>query len=159
MESVSSQGKIKVLIAEDHPGVRAGLRALLRRAPDMQVVGEASDGAQAVELAAREQPDVVLLDLNMPVLRGEAVMARILLGQPRIRILIVTAYDDPEYCRGLLAAGAAGYLVKDDVPGCLLSAIHCICQEGDVTWISPKMMHAQVRPTQRDHNTNASRSA
>ncbi len=135
-----SERTIRVLIVEDHPRVRAQIRGLVEAAGDMLVVGEAGDGVEALEVATQQQPDVILLDLELPLLRGEAVMAKVLLEQPNTGVLIVTAHDDGEYCRGMLESGAAGYLVKDDVPGSLLNAVRNIYLHVDETWISPSLI-------------------
>ena len=105
--------KIRVIIAEDHPIVREGTRQLLEAEEDIEVVGEASNGAQAVDLAARLHPDVAIIDISMPEMSGIEATQRIKAAQPATAILILTAYDDDRYVFALLAAGAAGYLLKD----------------------------------------------
>jgi NarL family two-component system response regulator LiaR len=108
--------KIKIIIADDHAVVREGTRALLEREEDMEVVGEASDGEEAIKLIEKKQPDVAILDISMPKLSGIEVTRRIKPLFPSLAILILTAYDNDEYIFALLEAGAAGYLLKD-VPG------------------------------------------
>jgi DNA-binding NarL/FixJ family response regulator len=105
--------KIRIVLADDHAVVREGTRALLDREKDMQVVGEAADGEEAVRLIERLKPDVAILDISMPKLNGVAVTKEIKPRQPNIAILILTSYDNDEYVFALLEAGAAGYLLKD----------------------------------------------
>lgn len=109
----SAVKKIRVIIAEDHPIVRDGTRQLLGAEEDIEVVGEASNGAQAVDLAERLHPDVAIMDISMPEMSGIEATKRIKAAQPATAVLILTAYDDDRYVFALLAAGAAGYLLKD----------------------------------------------
>ena len=104
---------IRLLIAEDHPVVRAGLAGLFADEEGFDVVGQATDGAQAVELVAREKPDVVLMDLRMPVLHGVAATASIVaMGDDAPRVLILTTYESDDQILAAIEAGAAGYLLK-----------------------------------------------
>lgn len=103
---------IKVLLAEDHLMVRELTRASIQREEDMEVVGEAGDGEEVVRLAAELKPDVVIMDIHMPVLNGIEATKRIKELQPSIAILVLTAYDYDQYIFALLEAGAAGYLLK-----------------------------------------------
>lgn len=104
---------IRLLIADDHPVVRAGLAGLFADEDGFEVVGQAADGAQAVELAARERPDVVLMDLRMPVLDGVAATASIAASGPDApRVLILTTYESDDQILAAIEAGAAGYLLK-----------------------------------------------
>jgi NarL family two-component system response regulator YdfI len=104
---------IRVLIADDHMVVREGLRALLDAEPDMDPVGVACDGAEAVRLAGELAPDVVLMDLRMPGVDGIEAIHRIKAGYPEIQVVILTTYDDDQYIVRGLRAGARGYLLKD----------------------------------------------
>lgn len=113
---------MRVLIADDHPIVRMGLRALLESDPSIEVVGEAGDGAAAVEAAAALQPDVVLMDLRMPILDGVEATARITAEGP-IAVLIVTTYESDSDIVRAIEAGAVGYVLKDTPRGQLLEAI------------------------------------
>jgi DNA-binding NarL/FixJ family response regulator len=105
--------KIRVIIAEDHAVVREGTRQLLENESDMEVVGEAANGAEAVALVERVQPDVAIMDISMPEMSGIEATERIKASRPSTAVLILTAYDDDQYVFALLAAGAAGYLLKD----------------------------------------------
>jgi DNA-binding NarL/FixJ family response regulator len=112
-----------VLLADDHRLVRAGLVRLLATATDIDVVGEASDGQQAVEQAKALSPEVILMDLSMPVLDGIEATRQILAGQPDVRIVALTSFVDHPKVSEMLEAGAVGYLLKDCEPADLLSAI------------------------------------
>ena len=114
---------IKVLLVDDHPLVRDGLQQLLRAAPDIEVVGTAADGAAAVELAAAEQPDVVLMDLVMPGVDGVEATRRIMAGQPRTQVVVLTSFSDRERILDALDAGAVGYLLKDVDPADLVQGV------------------------------------
>jgi two-component system, NarL family, response regulator NreC len=117
---------IRVLIADDHAVLRAGLRMLLGAHRDMDVVGEAADGLDASRQARALLPDVVLLDLSMPGPRSGSVIRSVLRACPTARVLILTMHDDAAYLRSALSAGAAGYLVKRAADSELLSAIRAV---------------------------------
>lgn len=113
VRDVSGENRIRVLIADDHPVVRSGLAGMLAAEPDLSVVGEAANGAEALELAAESHPHVVLMDLRMPVLDGTAATARLSREQPDVRVLILTTYDTDGDILRAVEAGAIGYLLKD----------------------------------------------
>jgi DNA-binding NarL/FixJ family response regulator len=119
---------IRVLVADDQTLVRAGFRVLVESAPDLEVVGEAGDGVEAVELARRELPDVVLMDIRMPRMDGlEATRRIVALDRAEgIRVLVLTTFDLDEYVYEALRAGASGFLLKDTPPGDLLAAIRVV---------------------------------
>jgi CheY-like chemotaxis protein len=113
----------RVVLADDHDRVRAGIRHLLEKADDIVVVGEASDGLEAIELVEEFSPDVLLLDMEMPVLDGNQVAENLKKADSQVRILAISAYDDRQYILGVLKRGAVGYITKDEVPNTLISAI------------------------------------
>ncbi|MFK4067387.1 response regulator [Streptomyces sp. NPDC029674] len=119
---------IRVLVVDDQFLIRAGLVGLLRAAPGIEVVGEAGDGDEAVELAARTSPDVVLMDIRMPGMNGITATAKILeqASEPAPRILVLTTFDLDEYVYGALRAGASGFLLKDSGPERLLAAVAAV---------------------------------
>ena len=119
---------IRVLVADDQTLVRAGFRVLVDSAPDLEVVGEAGDGIEAVELARRELPDVVLMDIRMPRLDGLEATRRIaaLDRAEAVRVLVLTTFDLDEYVYEALRAGASGFLLKDTPPADLLAAIRVV---------------------------------
>lgn len=118
--------QIKILIADDHPVVREGLFAMLSREPDFKVVGEAKDGAEAVDKARRLNPDVVLMDLRMPEVDGVEAMRQIRSTNPDIKFIILTTYSDDEYIFSGIEAGARAYLLKDAPREELFKAIRAV---------------------------------
>ncbi|MCG3208907.1 MAG: Transcriptional regulatory protein LiaR [Anaerolineae bacterium] len=114
---------IKVVLADDHPVVRRGLAAIVNVEDDIAVVGEAENGAEALELVHTLQPDVVLMDLQMPVLDGVAATQRIRAEAPQTKVIILTTFKDDDYIYAGIAAGARGYLLKDAPPTRLVEAI------------------------------------
>jgi len=117
---------IRVLIADDHDIVRAGLKALLARQEDIDIVGEAADGRQAVRLAEELNPSLIVMDIAMPQLNGIDAAAQILRRDPDVRIIILSMYADEEFLVRALAAGVKGYLLKDDVQADLLRAVRAV---------------------------------
>jgi len=115
--------KINVLLVDDHTVVRQGLRALLKAEEDMEVVGEAENGRQAVALARKSPPDVVLMDVAMPMLNGLEATRQILKLCPTTKVLVLTSYGDDDCVKQLMHAGAAGYLIKQTAANDLLKAI------------------------------------
>ncbi len=117
---------LRVLIADDHPLFRSGMRALLAADPEMDVVGEATTGAEAIELAASLKPEVILMDLRMPDMGGIEATRRILHTSPHMRILVVTMYEDDQSVFTAMRAGARGYLLKGAQPDEVLRAIQAV---------------------------------
>lgn len=130
---------IRVLIADDHPVVRSGLRGLLERLEDIEVVAEAGSGEAALRLAGELRPDVLLLDMEMPGLKGYEVARRIRQACLPVSVLVLTAYDDREYIQGVLALGVEGYLLKDESADTIVEAIRQVAQ-GRRGWVSPRVM-------------------
>jgi DNA-binding NarL/FixJ family response regulator len=119
---------VRVLVADDQAIVRDGLVTVLGLADDVEVVGEAADGEQAVRLAVETKPDVVLMDLRMPVLDGAAATARLVERLPSVKVLVLTTYADDESIAGALRAGALGYLTKDAGRRELLAAVRAAAE-------------------------------
>jgi DNA-binding NarL/FixJ family response regulator len=118
--------RIRVLVADDHTIVRQGLVGILKASDDVEVVGEAADGAEAVEKAAKLKPDVVVLDVTMPHLSGLEAARRIRETVPATRILVLTMHDDEEYVLKMVRAGASGYLLKDSAASELIAGIRAL---------------------------------
>jgi two-component system, NarL family, response regulator LiaR len=118
--------KIRILLADDHVLVRQGTRELLEREGDLQVVAEAGNGEEAVQLACEHWPDIVLMDIAMPKLNGIEATRQIKASQPKVSVLVLTAYDDDQYIFALLEAGAAGYLLKNVGADELIVAIRAV---------------------------------
>ncbi len=117
---------IKVLITDDHPVVREGLSAMLNKEPDIQVVGEAENGTEAIDKAKELQPDVVLMDLRMPEVDGVEAMRQIRAADPGIKFIVLTTYDNDEYIFKGIEAGARAYLLKDAPREELFKAIRAV---------------------------------
>jgi DNA-binding NarL/FixJ family response regulator len=115
--------KIRLLIVDDHPVVRDGLRGMLENQPDFDVAGEASEGSAAVQLAESLQPDIVLMDLRMPVMDGVTALREIKIQNPQVQVLVLTTYDSDADILPAIEAGASGYLLKDSSREELFSAI------------------------------------
>jgi DNA-binding NarL/FixJ family response regulator len=129
--------RITVLLADDHTIIREGLRVLLEAEDDVEVVGEAETGRQAIQLTRRLRPDVVVMDIAMPLLNGLEATRRILKAVPAVRVLILSAYGDDEYVRQAVIFGAAGYLIKQTSASVLSRAIREV-QKGN-TFFSPSI--------------------
>ena len=117
---------VRVLIVDDQALVRAGFRMILEAQDDLEVVGEAADGEQALELAAQQRPDVVLMDIRMPVLDGLEATRRLVRDQPSARVLVLTTFDLDDYVYDALQAGASGFLLKDVRPEQLAEAVRVV---------------------------------
>jgi len=117
---------IRVLLVDDQAIVRSGLRLALAAHDDLAVVGEATNGQHAIEVARAARPDVVLMDVRMPVLDGISATAELLAGDPALRVLVLTTFADDEYVFGALRAGASGYLLKDAEPAEIVAAVRAV---------------------------------
>ena len=138
---------IKILIAEDHALVRRGLMALLAAKPDLQVVGEAVDGNEAVRMARTCSPDVILMDLEMPRKDGISAIKEIRRQTPSSKILVITSYTDEERVIAAIRAGANGYLLKTTIPDDLVRAIHDVMQ--DRRPLDPAITNTVIRELER----------
>jgi DNA-binding NarL/FixJ family response regulator len=149
---------ISVLLADDQPLLRRGFRMILEAEDGLTVVGEAGDGAEAVELARRCQPDVVLMDIRMPGTDGIEATRQITAGGPGVRVLVLTTFDVDEYAFGALRAGASGFLLKDVRPGELVAAVRTVAS-GDAV-VAPRVTrrlleeYAQVLPVSGAQRTS-----
>jgi len=139
---------IRILIADDHPVVRDGLAAMLGTQPDFAVVALAADGQAAVRLAAELQPDIVLLDLEMPELDGVEALARMRAASPGVRALVFTAFDTDERILGALRAGAQGYLLKGAPRDELFRAVRVVSQGGSLLQpvVASKLLQRMASP-------------
>lgn len=133
---------ITVILADDHPALRVGLRVLLDREPDMVVAGEADDGATALRLLETLAPDVAVLDCQLPARDGVAVAAAARAQGLAVRVIALSAYDDDRYLAGMADAGAVGYLLKSEAPGRIAAAVRAAAR-GERLWTSEQL--ARVR--------------
>jgi two-component system, NarL family, response regulator NreC len=133
---------IRVLVADDHTIIRSGLRLLLERQGGFEVVAEASDGRQAVDLAERERPDVVMLDIGMPNLNGIEATKQIMAKLPQVKVIVLSMHSDETYVLKALRAGARGYLLKDSAESDIMNAIRAV-QEGKA-YFSPEISRMLV---------------
>ncbi len=138
----------RVLIADDHPLIRSGLRALLSRESEFEVVGEAADGYQALELVEQLKPDVVMLDVSMPRLNGIDVAQKITEKTPSTRIIIVSIHSDEGYVLRALKAGAKGYLLKASPEGDILNAVRAVA--AGQAYLSPEISRLLVEEYVRE---------
>ena len=143
--------RIRILLADDHAVVRQGFKMILSAQTDMEIVGEAGNGREAVELAEKLRPDVVVMDVAMPELNGIEATRRLGSSVPHTRVVALSMHKDSVYVREILRAGARGYLLKDSVAADLVSAIRAVANgEG---YISPAVSNA-VLDDYRRHVTN-----
>lgn len=142
--------RVKILLADDHTIVRQGLKLILAAHADLEVVGEAANGREAVELAAQLRPDIVLMDVQMPELNGIEATKKMVAANPRIRILVLSMHKEAVYVREILKAGARGYILKDAIDTELLNAIRSVAK-GD-GYISPAVAGALSDKTKDGNN-------
>src|SRR5512146_731313 len=138
--------KIRIIIADDHALVRDGIKALLSLTPDIEVIGEATDGRQAIDKCRELRPDVVLMDIAMPGLGGLEATLELKHEAPKTRVLVLTQYDDPEYVRRFLKIGISGYVLKRMLGADLASAIRSAAEGGLVLDPQVAMEAVQTAP-------------
>ncbi len=150
---------IRILLVDDHTIIRDGLRSLLENEPGLKVVGEAGDGRAAIDASAKLIPDIVIMDVAMPLLNGIEAATKIKQSHPAIKIIILSMYDYENYIRQALAAGAAGYILKDACATELIDAIRAV-QRGESV-LSPAITRlviedylrwGEIRPSQSDND-------
>jgi DNA-binding NarL/FixJ family response regulator len=142
---------IRILLVDDQPLIRRGLRALLKPEPDLEIVGEADNGASAIDLLKTLEADVILMDIRMPIMDGVAATGAIVPAYPNTKILILTTFDDTEYVSRALQAGAAGYLLKDTPAEELVQAIQLINK--GYTQLSPGLAQKLIQTAQLSAQT------
>jgi DNA-binding NarL/FixJ family response regulator len=145
----------RVLLVDDHPVVRAGIKNLLEQAPDIEVVGEASTGREGLKLVEELEPDILLLDMEMPDISGNEVAQRLQELGSSVRILALSAHDDKQYIQELLSSGAAGYLIKEEVPEIIVEAVRGVAR-GERGWVSRRVA-AQMSTWMQDEEQNSRR--
>jgi two-component system, NarL family, response regulator DegU len=129
---------IRVVLADDHPLMRKGICSMLQKTEDIEVVGQAKDGYEALTLVHDLDPDVLLLDMEMPGLQGMEVAKELKAAGSGVPILALSAYEDKHYILGILATGAAGYLMKEELPQTIIRAIRGVAK-GENGWVSGKV--------------------
>ncbi len=147
---------IRVLVADDEPLVRAGIGAVLAADPGIEVVAEAGDGRAAVELAAAHRPDVVLLDIVMPVLDGLAAAAELARTAPDVGVLMLTTFSADEHIAAALAGGARGFLLKSGDPQELFAGVRAVAE--GAAFLSPKVAHRVIQQVSGDRLASAARA-
>jgi DNA-binding NarL/FixJ family response regulator len=141
-------GQIRIVLTDDHPVVRAGIRKLLEQASDITVVGEATDGVQALQIVKELAPDVLLLDMEMPTMTGVEVAQYLRAGDSPVHVLALSTYDDEQYIFGLLESGAAGYLTKEEALETIIEAVRGVVR-GEEGWLSRRVMAKVLQRRQR----------
>jgi DNA-binding NarL/FixJ family response regulator len=146
---VPTPEKIRVIVADDHPFVRIGIRKILSKTRDISVVGEASNGEEAIKMVEDLRPDILLLDVEMPVMNGIQVADYLHQIASPVRILVLSAYEDRQHIQGMLNGGVSGYLTKEEVPEILVKAVQGIAA-GQKFWVSEslaeKMKSWEINP-------------
>ena len=143
---------VRVVIADDHPVVRSGIRDMLEDADGIDVVGEARSGEEALQQVDATQPDVLLLDMEMPERSGPEVAQHLREEGHPVRILALSSYDDQEYVQGLLDSGASGYLTKENAPELIIEAVRAVAR-GEVRWFVRPTAEMRSSPDLTDRET------
>ena len=141
--------KIRVMLADDHPIARAGIRKFLNRATDIEVIAEAENGTEALELAKTLIPDVLLLDIELPGVKGLEIAKELQALNSPVKILVLSTYDDKQFIFGLLGNGASGYLTKEEVPETIVDAVRGVAR-GEKGWVSRRVAAIMSAWTQTD---------
>lgn len=141
--------KIRVMLADDHPLARAGVRKFLNKATDIEIIAEAENGYDALELAKSLVPDVLLLDIELPGLKGLEVARELQMIHSPVNILVLSTYDDKQFIFGLLGNGASGYLTKEEVPETIVEAVRGVAR-GEKGWVSRRVAAIMSAWTQTD---------
>ena len=141
--------KIRIMLADDHPVTRAGIRKFLNKATDMEIIAEADNGTEALELAKRLVPDVLLLDIELPGMKGLEIAKELQASNSPVKILVLSTYDDKQFIFGLLGNGAAGYLTKEEVPETIVEAVRGVAR-GEKGWVSRRVAAIMSAWTQTD---------
>ena len=141
--------RIRVILADDHPITRAGIRRFLEKASDIEIVGEADNGDDTLQMALEQNPDVLLLDMEMPGLSGVEVAKALKTAGSQIRILALSSYADRQYIFGVLSSGALGYLSKEEIPQTIVDAVRGVAK-GEKGWLSRKVAAILSSWTQSD---------
>jgi two-component system response regulator NreC len=139
--------KTRILLADDHAVVRQGFRLILNQEPDLEVVGEASDGVEAVRLTQQLKPDIVIMDIGMPKVNGVEATRRIVENFPESKVVILSMHKDAVYVRETLRSGAKGYLLKESIDSDLLRAIRAVAQGGG--FLSPEVSNTVLEDYQK----------
>jgi len=147
--------KIRVMLADDHPVTRAGVRKFLSKAPDIEVIAEAENGTKALEMAKELQPDVLLLDIELPGIKGIEIARELQAAHSPIKILVLSSYDDKQFIFGLLGNGASGYLTKEEIPETIVEAVRGVAR-GEKGWVSRRVAAIMAAWTQTDEVSSRS---
>jgi DNA-binding NarL/FixJ family response regulator len=134
---------VRIILADDHPSIRSGIRKLLEYEPEITVIAEAKDGKEALHLAQQLDPDILLLDIEMPLMTGIEVARRLKEVDSNIRILAISTHHDSEYVMKMFETGVAGYLAKDEAADLLVEAIMQIWH-GETRWFSNRIRTGQA---------------
>jgi len=142
---------LKIMLAEDHAILREGLRSLIERQPDMEIIGEAKDGQAAVQMAETLKPDIIIMDVTMPDVSGIEATRQIKANNPGVKIIALSAFDKPDFVLGMVKAGASAYLLKDNLFDELLKAIHAVVQ--GQSYLCPEVAKVVVQACQKEHTS------